>query len=124
MAARRLGAALLLAVLLPAASPAVPARPSTAWPLEQVKALSAEEMEGRASGTPGAERAARHIAGVFERAGVQPGDVIVRFDGADVQTLEDLTSALRDRRAGDRGELVVRRDGRDHTLSAVLETRR
>ncbi|HXG04122.1 MAG TPA: M28 family peptidase [Candidatus Binatia bacterium] len=73
MAPRRLGAALLLAVLLLAAAGAAPVPPSAAWLLEQVKTLSAAEMEGRASGTPGAERAARHIAALFERAGLPPG---------------------------------------------------
>jgi hypothetical protein len=76
-----------------------------------------------------AERPGVRVAGVrgaspAERAGVQPGDVIVRFAGVDVKTLEDLTSALRDRRAGERVEVVVRRDGRERTLCAVLEARR
>ena len=59
-----------------------------------------------------------------EKAGVQAGDVIVRFAGVDVKTLEDLTFALRGHRAGDRVDVVVERDGREHQVSAVLETRR
>ncbi|PYO02620.1 MAG: aminopeptidase [Candidatus Rokuibacteriota bacterium] len=76
-----------------------------------------------------AERPGVKITGVrpgspAEKAGVQAGDVIVRFAGVDVKTLEDLTFALRGHRAGDRVDVVVERDGREHQVSAVLETRR
>jgi hypothetical protein len=56
-----------------AAAAAGPLIPPAEWLLDQVKVLSAPGMEGRASGTPGAERAARHIAGVFQQAGLAPG---------------------------------------------------
>ena len=59
-----------------------------------------------------------------ERAGVRAGDVIVKFAGVVVNTLEDLTFALRTRRAGDRVEVVVMRDGREHRAETVLEERR
>ena len=59
-----------------------------------------------------------------EKAGVRGGDVIVRFAGVDVKTLEDLTFALRGRRPGDQVQVVVRRDGREHQVQAVLEERR
>jgi hypothetical protein len=65
-----------LAVVALAASVAVAAGPSippAEWLLDQVKVLSAPDMAGRASGTPGAERAARHIAAVFQQAGLAPG---------------------------------------------------
>lgn len=41
--------------------------------LEIVKTLAAPEMAGRATGSPGMERAARYIASEFERAGLRPG---------------------------------------------------
>ncbi len=65
---------LLLALLamVPAAA-APPATPPASWLLDQVKTLAAPEMEGRASGSPGAERAARHIAAEFQRLGLRPG---------------------------------------------------
>ena len=47
--------------------------PNAAWLLDQVKILTAPETEGRGSGTAGAERAARHIAAVFQGAGLAPG---------------------------------------------------
>ncbi len=41
--------------------------------LGQVKVLASSEMEGRATGTVGLERAAAYIAGEFKRAGLKPG---------------------------------------------------
>ena len=48
----------------------------------------------------------------------------MKFAGVVVNTLEDLTFALRARRAGDRVQVVVVRDGREHRSEAVLEERR
>jgi aminopeptidase YwaD len=59
-----------------------------------------------------------------EKAGVRAGDVIVKFAGVDVKTLEDLTFVLRGRRPGDEVQVVVRRDGREETVRAVLAERR
>jgi S1-C subfamily serine protease len=59
-----------------------------------------------------------------EKAGLKSGDVIVRFAGVEVRTLEDLSFALRGRRAGDQVQVVVRRDGSEQPLQAVLEARR
>jgi aminopeptidase YwaD len=47
--------------------------PGAEWLLDQVKILTAPETDGRAAGTAGAERAARHIAAVFHAAGLAPG---------------------------------------------------
>lgn len=41
------------------AGAAVPYVPSGGWILDHVRVLSAPEMDGRASGTPGADRAAK-----------------------------------------------------------------
>jgi hypothetical protein len=41
--------------------------------LAHIKVLSADEMQGRASGGPGLERAADYIGGEFKQAGLQPG---------------------------------------------------
>jgi len=45
--------------------------PEALW--EEVRILAAPEMEGRAAGTAGADRAAAHIAGAFRSAGLRPG---------------------------------------------------
>jgi hypothetical protein len=42
----------------------------------------------------------------------------------EVRTLEELTFALRGRRPGDQVQVVVRRDGREYQVQAVLEERR
>ena len=63
--------AALLFVPAVALAGAAPPIPSATWLLDQVKILSAPEMEGRAAGTPGADRAARHIAQVFREAGLR-----------------------------------------------------
>jgi hypothetical protein len=67
-----LGAALAVLALAAGHAAALDV-PDARWLLEQVRTLSAPEMEGRASGTPGADRAARHIAAEFQRAGLRPG---------------------------------------------------
>jgi hypothetical protein len=58
-----------------------------------------------------------------ERAGLQAGDVIVRFGGVRVTNLEDLVYALRAKRAGDTVEVVYQRDGAEYLTRATLERR-
>lgn len=58
-----------------------------------------------------------------EQSGVRAGDVIVKFAGADVKTLDDLMFVLRGRRVGDEIAVVVVRDGREHAVRAVLGER-
>jgi len=50
--------ALLLVLVATGPVAAAPAAPPAPWLLDQVTTLAAPEMEGRASGSPGAERAA------------------------------------------------------------------
>jgi hypothetical protein len=52
---------------------AAPPPPPAPWLLEHVKTLAAPEMEGRASGTAGAERAATYLAAELQRLGLRPG---------------------------------------------------
>jgi hypothetical protein len=59
-----------------------------------------------------------------DRAGLQAGDVIVRFAGVTVRTLDDLVFALRGRRPGDAIEVTYVRDGAERAVRAVLEERR
>jgi len=64
-------AALLALLLTTAAAP--PAPPAVADLQAHVQALTAPEMEGRGSATPGGDRAARYIAAELARLGLQPG---------------------------------------------------
>ena len=66
-----LAAALLALLLTIAAAP--PAPPAAADLERHVLALTAPEMEGRGSGTPGGDRAARYIAAELARLGLRPG---------------------------------------------------
>jgi len=59
-----------------------------------------------------------------DRAGLRAGDVVVRFAGVAVRTLDDLTFALRTRRPGDTIEVTYVRDGGERTTTATLEQRR
>jgi aminopeptidase YwaD len=70
---RRLLVLGFLVVALVAAVPATaPPLPPAEWILEQVKTLADPAMEGRAPGTPGADRAAAHVAASFKAAGLTP----------------------------------------------------
>ena len=69
---RASGLTALLALLLITAA-ASPAPPAAADLQAHVLALTAPEMEGRGSGTPGGDRAARYIGAELARLGLQPG---------------------------------------------------
>jgi membrane-associated protease RseP (regulator of RpoE activity) len=73
---------------------------------------------------PGVAISGVRAASPAERAGLQAGDVIVRFGDVDVKTLEDLTFALRSKRPGDRVAVIVERGGQARALEATLEERR
>jgi hypothetical protein len=73
---------------------------------------------------PGIRVSSVQPASPAERCGVQPGDLIVRFAGMDVQTLEDLLGVLRGRRVGDRVNVVLVRDGQTRSVEAILVDRR
>ena len=83
--------ALLPALLLTTTAAAQPSRLGAADLLAHVGALTAPEMEGRGSATPGGERAARYIADVLARAGLRPGgDGGTFFQGFPVARIPDL----------------------------------
>jgi hypothetical protein len=84
---RRLAAFLaLVALAFPLSARAAVVPPSAAAMLAEVEMLAAPAMDGRASGTDGGLRAARHIAEVFRAAGLRPG-------GDDGSYLESFTVA-------------------------------
>jgi hypothetical protein len=76
-----------------------------------------------ADGVPGVTITGVRPGSPADKAGVRPGDVIVKFAGVDVKTLEDLMFVLRGRHAGDEVQVVVVRDGREQTVRAVLGER-
>lgn len=58
-----------------------------------------------------------------ERAGVQRGDILVRFGERTVRNLYGYTRALAERKPGDVVVLVVRRHGEEVSLELTLDTR-
>jgi hypothetical protein len=58
-----------------------------------------------------------------EKAGLKKGDVVIKFAGKPVGTLQDYTEYLRTAKPGDEVEIVVRREGRETKLKAVLGVR-
>lgn len=57
-----------------------------------------------------------------ERAGLQQGDVIVRFGGSKVGNLEDFDAALRRYHGGDRVPVIALRGNQERTFEVTLET--
>lgn len=55
-----------------------------------------------------------------ERAGIRPGDVIVKFDGKDVKTFDDVNEIKSKHQVGDTIKVVVSREGKERTLDMVL----
>ena len=80
--------------------------------LEQVRILAAPEMEGRASGTPGGDRAAAHVAAEFGKIGLQPlGD-----RGTYLQAFEVTTGV----RLGEHNRLALELDSGRKTYEAGI----
>jgi aminopeptidase YwaD len=80
--------------------------------LEQVRTLAAPEMEGRASGTRGADRAAAHLAAEFRKIRLRPlGD-----RGTYLQAFEVTTGV----RLGERNRLALELDGARKTYEAGI----
>jgi serine protease Do len=55
-----------------------------------------------------------------EDAGIEPGDVIVAFEGEAVASSDDLGRAVSDHEVGDDVEVTVERNGEEQTLTAEL----
>lgn len=59
-----------------------------------------------------------------ERAGLRGGDILVEMGGVRIKNLHDLVFVLRSKRAGDKVEVVFRRNGQAMRGSTTLERRR
>jgi S1-C subfamily serine protease len=76
----------------------------------------------------GAQENGVKLSGVREnspaaKAGVQGGDVIIRFGGREIADIYDYTDALRSHRPGDTVDILVLRGGQEVALKATLGTR-
>ena len=61
--------------------------------------------------------------GPAEKAGLQAGDVIVKFDGIQIDNIYDYTFALRSRKPGQDVRITVKRAGVEKDLVATLGRR-
>jgi hypothetical protein len=57
------------------------------------------------------------------KAGLRGGDVLISFGGMPIKTLYDFTFALREKKPGDRVDVVVLRDGKEVKAAVELTTR-
>ena len=57
------------------------------------------------------------------KAGLRGGDVMISFGGMPIKTLYDFTFALREKKPGDRVDVIVLRDGKEVKASVELTTR-
>lgn len=55
-----------------------------------------------------------------ERAGIVAGDMILRLDGGDIYSIEDLLSEIHNRKIGDKVRITVYRRGREENLETPL----
>lgn len=55
-----------------------------------------------------------------ENAGLEPGDVIIKVDGKEIENVNDLRNAIGLKRSGERVKVVIIRDNREMTKNAKL----
>ncbi len=58
-----------------------------------------------------------------DKAGIKVGDVVVKADGKDVSTSDDLRSALQGKKPGDTMAVVVNRNGTEQTIQVTVGSR-
>lgn len=58
--------------------------------------------------------------GPADKAGLQPGDIITRFDGKDISGADQLIVEIRSHRPGDKVKVTYKRNGSSHTVTLTL----
>ena len=59
--------------------------------------------------------------GAAKEAGLKANDVIVKFDGTDVNTVSELQEHVGEKRPGDRAEITYYRNGKENTVSLIMK---
>jgi serine protease DegQ len=62
-------------------------------------------------------------AGPAARAGIRPGDVLIKMGDRDLDGVEDFLDELRQRKAGDQVQITLVRNGREQQLQVTLAER-
>ena len=83
------------------------------WDREGAKVMESDDLpDGLAAVIPG---------GPADKAGIEPGDVIIEMDGRRISDLDQLVVRIRAKAVGDKVTLTVLRDGTEHELTMTLE---
>jgi serine protease DegQ len=91
--------------------------------------IQPDQVTSEVAGQLGLDRAAGVVVlevvqgGPADRAGLRPGDVIVRMDDAAVDTVEDLFGELRQRKPSSQVRITFIRDGREQQATVTLADR-
>lgn len=104
-----------------APSPLMTAAPATTASKASGPGWLGVELAKRESGEPGVLIRAVMHGSPAERAGLQPGDVVLTFEGENVARPNDLRGRVMDARAGARVGLGVLRGDTTRLLAVVLE---
>ncbi|HYE91374.1 MAG TPA: M28 family peptidase, partial [Terriglobales bacterium] len=88
--------------------------------------LGVQGGEAASAGERGHDRDGARLAAIVpgaaaDRAGLREGDVVIRLAGTPLASFADLRAALRERRAGERVDVVFIRYGEQRAVSAVLD---
>ena len=57
------------------------------------------------------------------QAGIQPGDIVIAFNGQETATAEELIAALRSAKSGDRVRLTVLRGAKTQEITVMVAER-
>ena len=90
----------------------------------QVRSTPLAQDEAKALGLPNAAGAivsSVERGGPADRAGLQPGDVVVEFNGKPIATADALVSLVSMTPPGTRATMRVYRDGKEQTLTITVE---
>lgn len=84
-----------------------------------------KETASRAGYTLNAEKGVYvehlELGGPAHQAGVKRGDLILKIDNTETNTVAELRAAVADHKVGDRAKILVARDGGEETLTATLK---
>jgi serine protease Do len=106
-----------MSVIEQLASSARPAAAGSGSSIQQVTDDIAESLRS-------SRRAARLIAGIDDKgpakpAGIEAGDVVVKFDGRDIKEMRDLPRIVADTPVGKEVEVIVVRKGKEESKKTV-----